>query len=360
MPQLSTLRHLSRYGNCLLLLFITLILGCGGGGEDAATTAPSPQWIQVNTISPSSSSASLAGTAWVSNTYYASHCSGLACFMDTTRTDDYPGVDITCVNLTSGVVGNASSYYGPGTSWVHQWYAGVPVVAGSNTIQISAYDPGGKGGSVTVEVVAPPALTVLATTPSSGAAGVLVNSSIAAQLSSAIDPGGDYLQVNGPNGAVAGTRAANEATVTFTPGGYLAYNTTYTVTLPASLRALSGASLTADYSWSFTTMAFPVFGVLVTYPAAGEINVPRNPTVSATCSGAIDPMSVSSASFFLRSPTGAPWGYTYAVYGATVSVADSNLLEANTTYTATLTAAFRDKNGNPLSFDYVWSFTTGN
>ncbi|NVN98071.1 MAG: Ig-like domain-containing protein [Geobacteraceae bacterium] len=359
MQLLCMLRHISRYSIILVTLTTMLIYGCGGSGS-SPPPAPNIEWAQVTSISTSTTTASLQGTSWVSNSYYASHCIGLACFIDTTRTNDYPGVDVTYVNLTTGVTGHAISYYGPGTNWVHKWSADVPVVGGSNTIQISAYDPGGKGGTMTFEVIPPPPLTVLSTTPLSGATGVLLNTTIAAQLSDTIHTGSYSFLVNGPTGAVAGTRTVNESTVTFTPASQLSYNTTYTVTIPTSLRSLSGSSLMSDYTWSFTTMAFPVFGVLTTYPSSGATNVPTNQTVSAMFNGEIDPASIAPSSFFVSDLSGVRWSYYYNVYGSTVSVNGYSPLQANTTYTATLTTAIRDKSGHSLPFDYVWTFKSGN
>lgn len=353
----------------IVLLTSTLLItncGGGGGGGGGAPAAPSIEWVKVTYLATSSTAASLDGTAWVSDSYYASTCAGLSCILDTTRTNDYPGVDVTYVNLTTGVTGHASSYYGPGTNWVHKWYANIPVVSGSNSIKISAYDPSGKGGDITVVVVPPappPPLTVLSTSPTSDATGVLVNTTIGAQLSSAIDPSSNYIRVNGPNGAVTGTLTANGSTVTFTPGSNLGYNTTYTATLPTSLRALSGSSLTSDYTWSFTTMAFPAFYVMSTYPAAGATNVPRSLYVSATFNGIIDIYSIGPSSFFLSSPSGAWGSFSFSIFGEGKTVSFStefDQLQANTTYTATITTAVRDMNGNPLPFDYLWTFTTGN
>ncbi|MDD2899263.1 MAG: Ig-like domain-containing protein [Desulfuromonadaceae bacterium] len=352
-----TLYRISRCTIALVAIVCTLINGCGS--SDGTSPAPNIEWASVSTLSLSSTTANIEGTSWVSNGYYASTCAGLACFIDTSRTNDYPGVDVTYVNLTTGATGHASSYYGPGTNWVHKWYAGVPVAAGINTIQFSAYDPGGKGGSISVEVMPPPPLTVSSTTPMPGAAGVLANTTISAQLSGSIAPRPYYFLVNGPTGTVAGTWAVNDSTVTFTPASNLAYNSTYTVTIPTSLKSFSGSSLLSDYTWSFATMGAPIFGVLSTYPAAGETNVPTTLTVSATFNGKIDIMYYDKSSFIITSPTGVHWGYSYSVNGATVTVTDPIQLQANTTYTATLTRTIRDTTGHQLLFDYVWTFTTG-
>lgn len=343
----------------LVLASGILIAGCGGGSS-SSDVAPKEEWAQVSAVSSSSTVAGISGTAWISDSYYASHCVGLSCLSDTTRTDDYPGVDVTYINQTTGVSGNATSYYGPGTGWTHKWFAGVPVVPGSNNIVISAYDPGGKGITVTVQVVAPKPLAVQSTAPVPEATGVLLNAGISAQFSGEIDPSTTYyLAVNGPGGAVAGTRSVSGSTVTFTPAANLSYNTTYTVTIPTTLRAVSGSSLTYEYTWSFTTMDFPLFRVVSTYPAAGATGISRYTSVSAEFNAPLDYSTIGPSSFYLKNASGEPWGYYYSVFGTGGTVTDSVPLQANSTYTATLTTAIKDQTGNAMPFDYVWSFKTG-
>lgn len=357
---LNLVRHIARYAVNIAVFFTLFFAGCGGGSSE--TPSPGIEWINVAPVASSSTAASLGGTAWVSQGYYASHCVGIGCLIDTSRTDDYPGVDITYVNLTTGVAGKATSFYGPGTDWVHQWSAGVPVTVGTNSIQISAYDPGGKGGSVTVDIVAPPPISVLATYPQADAANVMVNSTITATFSDQIDPAYSYFTVNGPTGALTGSRAVNGSTVMFTPQNFLDYNTTYTVTLTKNMRAPSGSSLTAAYTWSFTTMDLPLFRVQSTDPAAGATNVQTYsalPNISVTFNRPLSLMSISAASFFVSSPSGILPG-TLAVNGSTVSLWYDYNLTPNTLFTATLTTAIRDTGGNSLPFGYMWTFTTGN
>lgn len=357
---LSVRRLVIRYCSRLMVFSSVLFIGCGGGGSSSSDIPPKKEWAQVTAVSSSSTVAGISGTAWISDSYYASHCVGFSCLSDTTRTDDYPGVDVTYINQTTGASGSAKSYYGPGTDWAHKWFAGVPVVPGSNNIVISAYDPGGKGGTVAVQVVAPQPLTVRSTAPATGAAGVLLNASISAQFSDEIDPSTTYyLVVNGPGGAVAGTKSVNGSTVTFTPAANLAYNTTYSVTVPTTLRAVSGSSLISEYTWSFTTMDFPLFRVVSTYPAAGATGVSRYTSVSAEFSATLDYSTFGPSSFYVKNASGERWGYYYSVFGAGGTVTDSVPLQANTTYTATLTTALRDNAGNSMPFDYVWSFKTG-
>jgi len=82
----------------------------------------------------------------------ASKCAGFSCLTDTTRTDDYPGVDITVENKTTGTSVSGYSRYGPGTDYTHLWSATVAVQPGRNMLRISAYDHGGKGTAIDYQV----------------------------------------------------------------------------------------------------------------------------------------------------------------------------------------------------------------
>jgi hypothetical protein len=128
----------------LAFLSVHSLAGCSGGNSGTTDTTPSSKWVEVSYVNSSTTTASLSGTAWVNNDYYASRCVGWECLIDNQRTNYFPGVTLTCQNQTTGESGNATSYYGPGTNWQHEWYASVPIISGTNTIQISAFDPGGK------------------------------------------------------------------------------------------------------------------------------------------------------------------------------------------------------------------------
>lgn len=151
----------------LVSALLAVLAACGGSHETSTlsvTSLPVTGWVQVDPVStsPLTSSIVLSGSAWVSNNYVGLHCSGFACLFDTS-TDNYPGVDVTCVNLTTGTAGAVTSYYGGGTGWNHRWTAAVPLVAGKNTIQVSAHDPSGAGASTTVEVYGNPLESIMIT-----------------------------------------------------------------------------------------------------------------------------------------------------------------------------------------------------
>lgn len=98
----------------------------------------------------------------------------------------------------------------------------------------------------------PTSATVTAATPEAGASEVSPTTAVSAALDS--DQAGATLQLNGPNGAVAGAVVHDAATrtVTFTPSEPLAWSTEYTV-------AVTVPGLTVEAGdWGFTTASEPV------------------------------------------------------------------------------------------------------
>lgn len=131
-------------------LLLTLLAGCGGGGGDPPPV--SYQWIWDVSSRIVDSSVHLTGKAWVSRSYVALNCSGLACLSDRSTTS-FPGVSVTYHNLTTGDQGSAVSRYGGGTEWEHLWEAVVPLSAGENVIVLKAYDPASTGGEIVQRIV---------------------------------------------------------------------------------------------------------------------------------------------------------------------------------------------------------------
>ena len=100
--------------------------------------------------------------------------------------------------------------------------------------------------------------------------------------------------------------------------------------------------------------------VLSTVPANAATGVSPYAPLSATFNKAIDPATLTGASFTLTGPSGAVTGVvSYDAGTMTAVFTPAAALAAQTTYTATLTTAVEDINGVPLAADYTWSFTTG-
>jgi hypothetical protein len=160
------------------------------------------------------------------------------------------------------------------------------------------------------------------------------------------------------------TYAAVGTTATFAPASDLALNTTFTGTLTTGIRDLADNALASDFVWSFTTGATAdttAPTVISTNPADGATGVAINRRINATFSEAIDPLTITTATFTLLGPgvTPVPGTVAYDVASRIATLAPGSNLAPNTTFTATLMTGITDLAGNALASDFVWSFTTG-
>jgi hypothetical protein len=98
--------------------------------------------------------------------------------------------------------------------------------------------------------------------------------------------------------------------------------------------------------------------VTSTSPTNGATGVSVSAAVTATFNNALNPGTVSSSTFTLKNAANTLVPATYSVSGTTAMLMPSSALAGSTTYTATLTTAIKDINGNTLAANYVWSFST--
>jgi hypothetical protein len=106
--------------------------------------------------------------------------------------------------------------------------------------------------------------------------------------------------------------------------------------------------------------AIPPF-LISTNPANGDSGVPFNQKITATFSEAMDPTTISTATFTLMQGT-TPVTGTVTYSGTTATFTPAGNLLPNTTYTATVTTGAKDQYGEALVTGVVpnpWSFTTG-
>jgi hypothetical protein len=96
-----------------------------------------------------------------------------------------------------------------------------------------------------------------------------------------------------------------------------------------------------------------------TFPASDAEEVAREVTVTATFSEAMDPSTISDATFVLEGPGGGVSGtVSYDAATLTASFDPSADLNWDAVYTARITTGAEDEAGNALASDYSWSFTT--
>jgi hypothetical protein len=226
--------------------------------------------------------------------------------------------------------------------------------------------------------------TVTFTVPANAATGVAINGKIAVTFSEAMEPStitkatfvlkhfalkqrsneeGEHEEGEdeGEGERVAGIVSYAGVTATFTPARGLAPNTTYTARVSRRARDLPGNALASDFVWSFTTGATldttaPTVSFIV--PPAATAGVAVNQKIAAVFSEAMDPLTISTATFTLKQGMTAVAGtVTYA--GVTATFNPLTTLAPDTTYTATMSTGARDLAGNALASEFVWDFTTG-
>jgi hypothetical protein len=219
----------------------------------------------------------------------------------------------------------------------------------------------------TFTTITPPPV-VIGTIPVNGATGVPVTQVITAVFNEAMNcaslasPATTIVLTGPGTTAVAGTVACVGATATFTPAANLLVNTIYTATITTGAQDLAGTPLASNYVWTFRTVpgsAPPV--VMFTIPTNGAQGVALNQAVSATFSEAMNPSTISDATFTLAGPgnVAVMGAVTYVATGSVATFTPTASLAPSTIYTATITTGATNLAGTALASNYTWSFTTG-
>lgn len=223
---------------------------------------------------------------------------------------------------------------------------------------------------------------VISVTPAQGATGISVNTAVTATFSMSMDPASistSTFTVTGPGGtAVAGAVTYSGVVATFTPTAALLNGNTYTATITTGAAAPGGARLIGPYVWSFLVgaprnltppeLVSTVPGDMATGVEAK--NVPLNQAISATFSEAMNPLNLNTSTFLVYMGTaasGTPISgqVTYDQINYIATFTPTIPLTASTFYTATITSAVTDMNGNPLGmtvpspYTNPWTFETG-
>jgi len=147
---------------------------------------------------------------------------------------------------------------------------------------------------------------------------------------------------------------------TLIPWEVLAYETEYTVTLSVGATDLAGNPLQSAHEWRFTTRVEPDTippTVVSTLPVDGANDVEIDQAVSVVFSEALNPATVTNASFTLhQGATPVAAAVTYA--GVTAVLTPSAPLQYETTYSVALGTTIADPSGNQLVHANTFEFTT--
>jgi hypothetical protein len=96
-----------------------------------------------------------------------------------------------------------------------------------------------------------------------------------------------------------------------------------------------------------------------TVPANGATGVPVAQTITATFNKSMNATTISTSTFTVTGPGGAPVTGTVTYSGTTATFTPAAPLAGSTVYTATITTGAKDPVGNGLARNSVWTFTTG-
>jgi hypothetical protein len=211
--------------------------------------------------------------------------------------------------------------------------------------------------------------TVSSTSPLPNANGVAINSLVIASFSKAMDP----LTINATNfavtcpgaNAISGTvgYAVGGNTATFTPANLFLTSASCTGTIGTGVKDLAGNALASPFVWVFTTGATPdniAPTVITSIPANAATGVPVNQEIVATFSEAMNPLTITNATFTLAlGATPVTGNVTYV--GSTATFSPSSPLANDTLYTATISNLAKDLAGNALTAGLMpnpWTFRT--
>ncbi|MBG6062632.1 hypothetical protein IWX83_002432 [Flavobacterium sp. CG_9.1] len=201
---------------------------------------------------------------------------------------------------------------------------------------------------------------VESTSPISNAVGVSVDKVITVTFNTEMDPATitqSSITLTGTN-SVAGTVTYSGKTASFTPSSPLLENTTYTGRVKTLVKDVMGNALQTDYVWAFTTGLILRPIVISTDPINNATDVALNKIITATFSMPMNPSTLNGTSYTVKQGAN-PVAGTIAYTGSMVSFTPTNPLQANTTYTVTITTDAKNTLGTALGANYVWTFKTG-
>ncbi len=283
-------------------------------------------WQQVNFATPV--------TITPGTTYVASYHTNVGFYSQTAGQFNPQGVDSAPLHAPASASGAGNGLYVYGSG-------GFPTstYAASNYWVDVVFNPGAD--------TTPP--TVASTSPTQGATGVAVTSSVIATMSEHLAPNTASLVVTGPAGSVAGTTSYSDATlqVGFTPAAPLTAGTAYTATLSGATD-LSG-NVMSPVTWTFTTAG-------ATTCACGLFPVTATPTATTST----DAASVELGVRFTTDTSGWITGVRFYKGAGNTGVHTGSLWDSSGNLLATATFTNETSNGwQTVSFGAPVAVTAG-
>lgn len=206
--------------------------------------------------------------------------------------------------------------------------------------------------------------TVVSNVPSLDAVDVAINKALEFTFSEEMDEttiNKTTITLQKGTTAIAGAVSYANKKAIFTPSTDLVINTVYTTTISMDVKSALDVAMEKEYVGSFTTTTqaadtkAPI--IISTDPLSDAINVSLNKVVTVNFDEAMDATTINATNFTIKQGSAAVIGaITYT--GTTATFSPSENLLANKEYTATITKGAKDKAGNALAANTVWSFKT--
>jgi hypothetical protein len=220
-----------------------------------------------------------------------------------------------------------------------------------------------RSWSFTARVIDTTPPSVIAKSPQDLATGVLPDATLSLSFSEDLDPASvasTAFVVSDTGSALLGGLSLSGRQLVWRGASPLPLGRRLDVVAGAGIKDQAGNALATSVSWSFTTQAPPDTTpptVSSTTPVAGATGVTAGTSVTATLSEALDPSSVSAATFtLLRTTDGTAVPATVGASGALATLRPSSPLTTGS-YRATLGVGIKDPAGNGLAASFIWSFT---
>jgi Domain of unknown function (DUF1929)/Bacterial Ig-like domain len=198
--------------------------------------------------------------------------------------------------------------------------------------------------------------------PAEDAAEVLPDAPIVVAFDTSMDkPSAEAafsLKRSSDGAAVSGSFSWYGNALIFVPNSDLAGGTQFTASVSTAAKDLAGNPLPVAKTWRFTTTNRPIIDSV--YPADGATGVSRSSVTYAIFNKAMDKPSTEAGFSLKRTSDGAAVSGSFGWYGPGVLIFDPAAdLAAGTEYTAAVSGAAKDLEGNTLANPVTWRYTTG-
>ena len=203
--------------------------------------------------------------------------------------------------------------------------------------------------------------TVISSDPANDASDVVLNKIVTVTFSEVMNAETlteTTFTINQGTTPVTGTVTYSGTTASFEPSNSLELNTSYTATITTGAENVSGKGLENDYVWEFITGSLTAPMVISTNPVNNAENVDLNKIITATFSEAMESSTINTTTFTLKYGQTAVEG-TVSYTGTTATFTPTEILLAETIYTATITNEVTNLEDYAIAGNKIWSFTTG-